>query len=334
MIDHTAIEILSWYEQKTEFDDVQIHCSWITRKMDVSIVIINWNTRNVLCNCLTSIFKQTHRIEFEVIVVDNASIDDSVAILKADFPQVKLIENSTNRGFAAANNQGLAVALGRYVLLLNSDTIIMDNAVAKTIEFADHHPEAAVMGCRVLNLDRTLQPTCFMFPSIVNMLLSSSYLYKLFPHNRIFGRERMTWWDRSDVHEVDVVTGCFMLVRREAVGQVGMMDERFFMYGEETDWCYRFRQAGWKVLFTPTPEIIHLGRASSKQRRPEMILQLRGSILLFFKKHRSRFTYFSDLGTGLLGRSLRPVTGPIPLRQSRHTLQELSKLWEAGVDYV
>ncbi|OHB84936.1 MAG: hypothetical protein A2Z38_02475 [Planctomycetes bacterium RBG_19FT_COMBO_48_8] len=124
-----------------------------------------------------------------------------------------------------------------------------------------------------------------MFPSILNMLLSSTYLYKLFPKNRFFGREQMTWWDRSDVRNVDVVTGCFMLVRREAIEQVGMMDEQFFMYGEETDWCYRFWKKGWTVMFAPVGEIIHFGGQSAAQKPVAMIVQLRLSILKFIKKH-------------------------------------------------
>ena len=258
---------------------------------DVSIVIVNWNTRDILRDCLASVYEQGGEIDFEVIVVDNASTDGSVEMVKKDFPQVTLIENSQNLGFAAANNQGIAISKGRYVLLLNSDTIVLDNAIAKTAAFADSHPEAAVVGCRVLNPDRTLQPTCFMFPSILNMLLSSTYLYKLFPKSKFFGRERMTWWNRNDIREVDVVTGCFMLVRQDAIKKVGSMDEQFFMYVEETDWCYRFKQAGWKILFTPCAEIIHLGGQSSKGIRVDMLIRLRISILQFMKKHYSWLTY-------------------------------------------
>ena len=258
---------------------------------DVSVIIVSWNTQDILRNCLRSIYEQGGDVDFEVIVIDNASTDGSAEMVRKDFPQVILIENSENRGFAAANNQGIAIIKGRYVLLLNSDTIILDNAIDKTLYFADAHPESAVVGCRVLNPDRTLQRTCFMFPSILNMLLSSTYLYKLFPKNKFFGREQMAWWDRSDVREVEVVTGCFMLIRQKAIQQVGTMDEQFFMYGEETDLCYRFRQAGWKVMFTPVCEIIHLGGQSSRQKRSKMILQLRGSILLFMKKHNSSLKY-------------------------------------------
>lgn len=260
--------------------------------VDVSVVIVNWNTRDILRDCLWSVYEQTQDISFEVIVVDNASSDGSAAMVKKEFPQVILIENFKNRGFAAANNQGITIAKGQYVLLLNSDTLILNNAIAKTVIFADNRPETAVIACRVLNPDRTLQRTCFMFPSLLNIVLSSTYLYKLFPRNKFFGRERMTWWNRDDVREMDVTTGCFMLVRRLAIKQVGLLDERFFIYGEETDWCYRFKKAGWKVLFTPTAEIIHLGRASTKQVRLKMVLQYTKSLLIFFRKHYGYAVYF------------------------------------------
>jgi len=253
--------------------------------VDVSVIIVNWNTKELLRDCLSSACENAGDIDYEIIVIDNASADGSAEMVKNDFRQVILIENSENRGFAAANNQGIAVAKGRYVLLLNSDTVVLDNAIANTVRFADENPQAAVTGCRVLNPDRTLQRTCFMFPSVLNMLLSSTYLYKLFSKNRFFGREQMTWWDRNDVRPVDVVTGCFMLVRREAIEQVGMMDEQFFMYGEETDWCYRFREKGWKVIFAPVGQIIHFGGQSTAQKPVAMIVQLRLSILKFMKKH-------------------------------------------------
>lgn len=255
--------------------------------MDVSIIIVNWNTKKLLKDCLTSIYEQTGNLGYEVLVVDNCSSDGSTEMVKADFPQVILIQNKENRGFAAANNQATAVAQGRYVLLLNSDTLVLDKAIEKTVTFADEHPKAGAIGCRVLNPDGTVQTTCFMFPSILNMLLESTYLYKFFPKSKFFGREAMTWWDRNDVREVDAVTGCFILVRREAIEQVGTLDERFFMYGEETDWCYRLKKNGWKVMFTPIGQIIHFGGQSTSKTPVAMIIQLKLSILKFIKKHYS-----------------------------------------------
>lgn len=261
------------------------------KTLDVSIIIISWNTREILQDCLRTVYDQTKRIDFEVIVVDNASSDGTVEMVRREFPRVVLIANDSNRGFAAGNNQGMAVAAGRYVLLLNSDTLLREGAIEKTVAFADAHSDAAVIGCRVLGSDRTLQSSCFMFPSVLNMLLLATYLYRLFPGNRFLGRERMTYWNRSDARDVDVVAGCFMLIRGEAIDRVGVMDESFFMYAEETDWCYRFKQARWRVMFTPSASIIHLGGASSRQVASQMRLQLSGSILYFLKKHRSRPEY-------------------------------------------
>jgi len=260
-------------------------------QLDVSVVIVNWNTRDVLRDCLASVYTNTKNIRFEVIVIDNASSDGSAEMVRGEFPHVILLMNPRNLGFATANNQGMSVANGRYVLLLNSDTILLDNAIEKTMAFADSHAQAGIVGCRVLNPDKSLQPTCFMFPSVLNMFLWATYLSKVFATSRFFGRERMIWWHRDDVREVDVATGCFMLVRSQAIEQVGLLDERFFMYGEETDWCCRFKKAGWRILFTPDAEIIHLGGASTRQMSSEMFLQYVKSMLLLFKKHKSWFSY-------------------------------------------
>ena len=261
------------------------------KDIDVSIIIVNWNTRELVCDCIESVYKNTATVQYEIIVIDNASKDGSLDAIEKKFPQVRLIKNFSNRGFAAGNNQGMTVAKGRYILLLNSDTLVLERAIDKAVEFADTQQDIAVTGCRVLNSDQSLQPTCFMFPSIFNMVLSSTYLYKIFPKSKFFGRERMTWWNRDDVRQVDVVTGCFMLVRRQAIEQVGAMDERFFMYGEETDWCCRFKKAGWKVMFTPDAEIIHFGGQSSKIVREEMFIQLRLSILKFIEKHHGQLAH-------------------------------------------
>jgi hypothetical protein len=259
--------------------------------MDVSIIIVAWNVRKLLYDCLKSVYDQTNGINFETIYVDNASKDGSVEMVAKEFPQVKIIENEKNEGFIKANNQGIKIAEGRYVLLLNSDTIVLDNAIAKMIKFADAHPQAAVVGCKVLNPDRTLQRNCFMYPSPLNMFLSATYLYKIFPKSKFFGRERMTWWDFNSVREVETVCGSCSLVRKKAIDQVGLMDERYFVYGDDPDWCYRFKKNGWKVLFSPDAEIIHYGGQTTKQMAEEFLLQLQGSRLIFVKLHRSMFAF-------------------------------------------
>lgn len=260
--------------------------------LDVSVIIVNWNTQEILRDCLKSVYEETRDISFEVVVVDNASSDGSVEMVQEKFPQVILIENTENRGFAAANNQGMCVARGRYVLLLNSDTIVLDGAIQKTIAFADQHTEAAVVGCKTFYPDGALQRNCFMYPALVNMLLSAFFLNKLFPRNKFFGRERMAWWDLDDVREVEVVCGCYALVRSEAIDQVGMMEERLFMYGDDPDWCFRFKKAGWKTLFTPDAEIIHWGGQSTKGMAREFRWQQLGSVLIFFRLHRSRLSFY------------------------------------------
>jgi GT2 family glycosyltransferase len=259
--------------------------------VDVSIIIVAWNVRELLYDCLESVYNETKGISFEVIYVDNASKDGSAEMVRKKFPKVKMIKNEKNEGFIKANNEGIQIAEGRYVLLLNSDTIILDNAIAKTVKFADEHPEAAVVGCKVLNPDKTLQRSCFMYASLLNLLLSATYLYKIFPKSKFFGRERMTWWDFNDVREVETVCGSFSLVRKKAIKQVGLMDETYFVYGDDPDWCYRFHKNGWKILFTPEPEIIHYGGQTTKQMTGKFRLQLSGSSLIFMRLHRSKLAF-------------------------------------------
>lgn len=259
--------------------------------LDVSIIIVAWNVRQLLRDCLKSVYEQTEDIDFEVIYVDNASVDGSVEMVEKEFPKVRIIKNQENQGFIKANNQGIEISEGRYVLLLNSDTIVLDNAIAKLVHFADAHTDAAVVGCRVLNSDMTLQRNCFMYPSVLNMFLSSTYLYKIFPKSRFFGREHMTWWDFNNVKEVETVCGCCSLVRKEAIKQVGLMDELYFVYGDDPDWCYRFKKNGWKVMFTHEAEIIHYGGQTTKAIADKFLLQLYGAKLIFVNKHRTKLTF-------------------------------------------
>jgi hypothetical protein len=195
-----------------------------------------------------------------------------------------IIANRENLGFIKANNQAIRIARGRYILLLNSDTIILDNAVAKAVEFADSNPQAAVVGCRVSNPDGSLQRSCFMHGSLLNLLLAASYLYKIFPKSTFFGREGMTWWNFGHSRQVDVVVGCFSLVRKTAIDEVGLIDEAFFVYEDDADWCYRFKRAGWDVMYTPGPQIIHYGGQTTKVLVSPFTLQLYGAKLQYFLK--------------------------------------------------
>jgi GT2 family glycosyltransferase len=259
--------------------------------VDVSIIIVAWNVRKLVHDCLKSVYEHTQTVDFEVIYVDNASEDGSVQMVKENFPDVRIIENDRNNGFIKANNQGIEISKGRYVLLLNSDTILLNNAIAKTVKFADDNPQAAVVGCRVLNSDQTLQRTCFMYPSLLNTFLSATYLYKVFPRSRFFGREHMTWCDFNEPMEVETVCGCYSLVRKEAIEQVGLMDERYFVYGDDPDWCYRFKKKDWKIMFSPDGRIIHYGGQTTSRKARAFRLQLEGSKLIFMKLHRSKAAF-------------------------------------------
>lgn len=259
--------------------------------MDVSIIIVAWNVRKFVHDCLKSVYEHTQTVDFEVIYVDNASEDGSVGMVKEKFPDVRVIENDENKGFIKANNQGIEISTGRYVLLLNSDTILLNNAIAKTVKFVDDNPKAAVVGCKVLNPDQTLQRTCFMYPSLLNTFLGATYLYKVLPRSRFFGREHMTWCDFNEPMEVETVCGCYSLVRREAIKQVGLMDERYFVYGDDPDWCYRFKNNGWKIMFSPDGLIIHYGGQTTSQKARAFRLQLEGSKLIFMKLHASKAAF-------------------------------------------
>lgn len=296
--------------------------------IDVSIIVVSWNTKDLLRACLKSVYEATIGVSFEVICVDNGSSDGTVDMVHAEFPQVTLIANEKNERFVLANNRGIRIAKGRYVLLLNADTVVLENAIAKTVQFADLHNDGAAFGCEVLNQDMSLQTSCFMYPSVVNNILAATYLFKIFPKSRFFGRQFMTWWDHSKPREVDAVSGCFSLVRRSAIDRVGLMDPIYYFYGDDIDWCYRFRRAGWSVWYFPGARIIHYGGQSSKHMRRLFRLQLFGSVLIFILLHYGRLPLFFARLSNTLGLFLRLpywlVGGMLPT-QRRATLLESAK---------
>lgn len=226
--------------------------------MDLSIVIVNWNTCDLLRDCLTSVRAGLGDLQAEILVVDNASSDRSVDMVRAEFPVVSLIESSENLGFAGGNNVALRRARGRYVMLLNTDTLVHGTVLQDAVQWLDARPAIAVMGPKVLNADGTIQPSCSAFPSLKFLTMQALGLTKV---TRL-DSYRLTGWDRSTERQVDVISGAAMFVRRAAMEQVGLLDEAFFFYGEETDWCHRFACAGWGVMFAPFPEVTHFGGGS------------------------------------------------------------------------
>jgi len=251
---------------------------------DLSVIIVNWNVRDLLRRCLHSILANLPACQLEIIVVDNGSTDGSPEMVRTEFPQVHLMANPDNRGFTAANNQGLAVARGRYVLLLNPDTEVVGDALETLVAFADAHPDVGVVGPQLLNPDGTVQSSRRRFPTLATALLESTWLQPYAPR-RLLARYYVLDRPDDEVQDVDWVTGAALMARREAVEQVGPLDEGFFMYSEELDWCRRFRAAGWRVIYLPTARIIHHEGKSSEQVLPARHIHFQTSKIRYFRKY-------------------------------------------------
>lgn len=253
---------------------------------DVSILIVSWNVKELLRNCLRSLSENAGDVRYETIVVDNASRDGSPEMIRSEFPWVKLVEPGANLGFGRANNLAYEHSRGRWVLLLNPDTVVLQRAIEKIVRFADVHPEAGAVGGRTLKADLTLERSCcWGSPGLWPLVCKSVGLHLIFRRSELFNREAMDWWPRNTVREVDVITGCFFMLRRDVYEKTGGFDPRFFMYAEEVDLCWRIRKLGWKLMFTPEAEIIHLVGASAAKAKPNRVYQINLGLLKLFRKH-------------------------------------------------
>jgi hypothetical protein len=252
--------------------------------MKYTIVIVNWNSRVHIIPCLSSIFREIPADRGEILVVDNASSDDTVKVLKNDFSGVKVISNTENIGFARANNQAICQSSGRYVLLLNPDTEIYPGAFQNLMDAVDLNPQVGIVGPRLLNTDGSLQLSSYPFPTLARELWRLLHL----DHYHPFGSYDQSRWSLTQPREVDALQGACLLIRREVFEQVGLLDEDYFMYTEEIDFCYRAKKAGWKIVWLPTAEVIHHGGQSTKQVASSMFIHLYQSKLLFFRKHYGR----------------------------------------------
>ncbi|MEA3335285.1 MAG: glycosyltransferase family 2 protein [Chloroflexota bacterium] len=266
----------------------------MTSKKDLSVIIVNWNTCDFLAQCLESVpggqlsetglgqhvEVGTRNLDIEVIVVDNASSDGSAEMVRRRFPQVKLIENSRNIGFAMANNQAIAYSRGRYVLLLNSDTVVHSGALQRMVAFMEDHSRAGAVGPRLLNEDGTLQPSVHPMMTPAREFWRLIFLEKLWP----LARYQQEQWDTETPRLVDVIKGACLMVRRRALEQTGLLDDRYFMYTEEVDLCYRLARDGWNLCYVPAAVVTHFGEASSRQMAEDMYIQLYRSKLQFFRK--------------------------------------------------
>ena len=273
--------------------------------LDLGIVIVNYRTCDLLRECLQSIYESRGDFSFQVCVVDNCSQDGSCAMVGGQFPQAQLIESEVNGGYAYANNLGLRAfgfvrtndeklseSTPRYALLLNPDTLLPPSALQEMLDFLETHPEAGVAGPRLVLADGSLDLACRRsFPSPEVSFYRMVGLSKLCPRSRRFGRYNLTYLDPDELAEVDSVVGAFMLVRAEALKQVGLLDESFFMYGEDLDWAYRIKKVGWKVYYNPQVTVLHYKRAASRHSR-RASYEFYRAMHIFYRKHYAAKTPF------------------------------------------
>lgn len=254
-------------------------------------IIVNYNTGRLLPEMFAALERAAAGIDHRCVVIDNASADDSVALLRNEYPQHLILANYCNVGFGRANNQALQHVDGKYVLLLNTDAFVAPDTLAKTLQYMESHPECGALGVRLVGRDGELQPSCRYFPTPVNVFLSRTGLQRFAPWVRMVDDMR---WDHASVRECDWVPGCYFLIRREVIDKTGLFDPRYFLYYEEVDLCRRIKQAGWKVVFYPHTSVVHIGGESAKTSgeltsagRQISALQIE-SELLYFRKHHGR----------------------------------------------
>lgn len=257
-----------------------------TNRPDVTVVIVSYNTRALTVACVRSVFEKTRACKVEVIVVDNDSMDGSVEALRDAFPGVRVIANNQNVGFATANNQGMAVAEGEWLLLLNSDTELHEDAISTSLAFARTQPSIGVVGCRLIGPDGAQQSSLFRFLSLRELAVNLFVPNRFMRRRKALGFSRYAGVDRDRVLDVDVVAGAFMLLPRAVYERAGGMDESFFMYGEEAEWCWRIRRQGFRVLYFPGAKISHYGGASAKQDWNRMTLSMAKGQVMFLRKTR------------------------------------------------
>lgn len=283
-----------------------------TDRLDLAIIIVNYNTSALLRDCLRSVFASTGGLRLAVCVVDNASPDDSVAMVRAEFPQVHVIANAENVGYPAANNQGLrwfgfegltpdpspdqrGERAPHFALLLNPDTVLPPNALAEMLAFMAEHPRAGAAGPKLVRLDGALDKACRRsFPTPATSLYHLLKLDRLFPRSPRFARYDLSYLDPDLVTRVDAIVGAFMLVRREAIQQAGLLDETFFMYGEDLDWAKRITDAGWEVWYNPRVTVLHVKEAASRHSYKARVEFYRAMTIFYDKHYRATTPFWLD----------------------------------------
>lgn len=263
---------------------------------DVSVVVVSFNTRDLLRECLETLYIHAAGLCLQTIVVDNGSRDGSADMVAAEFPQVELIRSEVNLGFGPANNRGFAVARGTYLVLLNSDAFVGEDTLRRSLDLMEAHPEVGLAGGRLVGRDGAWQPSARLFPSLLNDLFTISGLSARYPGSRLFGRVDRTWADPNEAADVDWVPGAYSIIRKSVLDAVGWFDERFFLYFEEVDLCRRIKAAGARVRYWPSIQVVHIGGESSKTIKrlsftstgSQLTLWRMRSQAMFFRKHHGR----------------------------------------------
>jgi GT2 family glycosyltransferase len=255
--------------------------------LTVSVIIVSWNARDHLMKCLASLAPAVCRHPMEIIVVDNASSDGSADAVQERFPHVRLIRNADNLGFAKGNNAGIRASTGRYLCLVNSDVEVLPDCITRLVDYCEGHPETGMAGPKVLGGDGELQRSCRGFPTLWNMFCRALALDTIFPKSRLFAGYSLSYWPQDSLRPVDMLSGCFWLVRQEALATAGLLDESFFMYAEDMDWCKSFWNHGWKVMFVPAAEAVHYGGGSSANAPVRFYIERHRADLQYWRKHHS-----------------------------------------------
>ncbi len=308
----------------------------------LSIVIVSYNTRQLTATAIESVYAETRKTDFELIVLDNLSSDGSAECIEEKFPDVKLIKSKQNLGFAGGNNKAIELAAGEYVLLLNPDTVVLDGAIDVLMDFARSQPQAGIWGGRTLFADGTLNPTCCHHRmTLWNQLCTSVGLSSVFKKTALFGGESYGAWQRDSVRQVDIVSGCYLLTRLETWRKLGGFDLKFFMYGEEADFCLRAEKLGCSPMMTPDSRIIHYGGASEKVRADKMVNLLAAKMELIlshwpvWQRSVGKFLFFMRVYTRIAGFSLFSVLKPSKANYRESlgvwkTILRRSREWENG----
>lgn len=303
---------------------------------DLTISIVNTNNRALLKRCLDTIATSARGVRLEVIVVDNASTDGSAEMLRADHPDVHVIENPERDGYGRSHNRAIRIARGDFILVLNEDMEMLGGAVERMLAAARRADNLGVMGCRILNPDKSLQHSCFRQPSLLGELFESLFPYTIaFPRARL--RSKMYDWPHDAQREVDIVVGCCMLIPRAVIDRVGTFDPNFYIYSEEHDLCKRIRDNGFRIVFTPEAEMIHYGGQTTQRMSLRMALIQLDSRIRYFRKHRGAVSALLFRGILLVGASARLVGWAalhvVKRRQDRRTAERVSE-YSASLKFV